>query len=77
MGAQLGEALGIEPEVMPRSAPLFVHQAGGLQHLKMLGNGGAADGKLVCEFADGGRPLSQQIEYGVPGRIGEGGQKLP
>jgi len=61
---------------MAGATPFFFHQAGGLQHLKMLRHGGAADGKPISQFADCGRALSQQVENGLAGRIRERGQQL-
>lgn len=62
---------------MASATAFFFHQADGLQHLKMLRYGGTTDGKLGSQFADGRRPLPQQVENGLSSRIGEGAQQLP
>ena len=75
MRAQLGQALGIQPEIMTRAAPLFFHQPGGFQNLKMLRNGRAAYRQAFRYFADRGWPPAQQIENRLPGGIGESAQQ--
>jgi hypothetical protein len=76
VGAQLSQARWIEAKVMAGAAAFFFHQAGGLQHLKMLRYGGAADREPISQFADCGRALSQQVENGLAGWIRESGQQL-
>lgn len=44
---------------MARAEAFFFHQAGGLQYLQMLRDGGTADRELGGQFADGERPLPQ------------------
>ncbi len=62
---------------MASSTPFFLHQADGFQHLQMLRDGRPADGKLGSQFTHRGRPLSQQVENSLAGRIREGAQQLP
>ncbi len=77
MLAQFGKALRIQPEIVARAATLFLHQAGGLENLKMLRYGGPAHRELIGEFADRRRLLAEQMEHRLPGRIGESPQELP
>ena len=62
MIAQLGQTLGIQPEIVPGSSTLLVNQPDGFQHLQMLRNGGAADRKLTRKIPHSGGPLTQQIQ---------------
>ena len=61
---------------MTSASSFLMYQTRGFQHLKMLGYGRAADGQPVRQFADGGRPLSEQIEHSLPGGIRESSQQL-
>ena len=76
MSAQVGQALGIQTKVMARSTPLFFHQTGGFEHLKMLGHSRAAHWKLTGEFADRRGPPPQQMENGLARRVRECSQHL-
>jgi hypothetical protein len=71
VGTQLSQGLWIEAKVMASATPFFLHQADGFQHLQMLRYGGTADRKLGSQIADRGRPLSQQVENSLAGRIRE------
>ena len=59
---------------MTGTAAFFFDQSGRFEKLQVLRYGGAADGKLIGEFADGGRAAAQQVENSLAGGIGEGGQ---
>lgn len=76
VSAQLSQALRIEPEVMAGTAPFLIHQAYGFQHLEMLRNRGTTDWKATCQLADCRRTPSQQLENGLPGRVGKRRQPL-
>ena len=48
------------------------HEAGGLQHPEVLGDGGPADRKAVRENADGHRTRGERFEDAPSRRIAEG-----
>lgn len=62
---------------MARAPPFFFHQAGGLQHLQVLRNGGTADGKTAGEFPHGGGLPPEQVENGLAGGVRERAEHLP
>ena len=76
VGAQFLQALRIQPEVVASAAPLFFHQAHGLQHLEMLRYGRTADRKPASQFTDRRRTPPQQVENRLARRIGERRQTL-
>jgi len=76
VAAQLGEAFGIEAEVVASAMPFLVDQSGGFQDLQMLRYGGTAHGKPSGEFADGGRALSKQLENSLASWVRERGQQF-
>ena len=76
MCAQLGQAFGIETEVVPRAAPFFFHQTGRFQCLQVLRYSRTRHRKLSCEFAYGGWLLPEQVDDRLPRGMGEGGQQF-
>ncbi len=76
MGAQLGQALGVDTEVVARAAAFLCYQARGLEHLQVLGHRRAADRQVRGQIADRRRPLAQQVQHGLARGIGKGSQQL-
>jgi len=77
VGAQLGQVFGVQPEIVPRAAPFFLHQSGGLQGLQMLRYGWAGDRKVASQLADRRRALAKEIDNGLARGMREGAQQLP
>lgn len=56
--------------------PLFFQQARGFQDLQVLRYRGPAYGQLAGQFAYGGRPAPQEINYGLAGGVGQNAEHL-
>jgi hypothetical protein len=71
LGAQLGEAVRVDPldAVLARMA--VDDQPGALQHLEVLRDGGVADRQLAGELADGVRTLGEAFEDGASRRVAQ------
>ena len=71
--AQGADRFGIDPVDASRAVELRADQAGFLQDLQVLGNGGTTDGQLARELPDGhrtaGEPLEDQPAGGVTERV--------
>jgi hypothetical protein len=70
--AEFGQTLRIQSKIMTGTAAFFFNQSGGFEKLQVLRYGGAADGKVIGQFADSGGAAAEQIENSLAGGIGEG-----
>jgi len=70
----LREGLGLEAAWPALCVAAAGNQAGALEDLEVLGDGGLADGEGCGELGDGGLTGGEASEDGAPGGIGEGGE---
>ena len=56
------------------AAAIFLHQPGGFQDLQVLRDSGTANRKTVGQFANAQCAFTQQVQQGLAGGIGEGGE---
>ena len=71
VGLEPGEPFGIDLVHAPRAGGVIGHQAGGLEHLEVLGYGGPSDRERASNLDDRLRPGTQLFEDGTPGPIAE------
>ena len=64
-------ALGIDPVHAPRAGGVIGHQAGGLEHLEVLGHGGPSDREFAGDLHDRLRSGTQPFEDGAAGPVAE------
>ena len=71
VGLEPGEPFGIDLVHAPRAGGVIGHQAGGLEHLEVLGYGGPSDRECASNLHDRLRPGTQLFEDGAAGPIAE------
>jgi hypothetical protein len=72
--SQFGDTAWIDRIETSRADGLVPYQAGVLEHLEVLRDGGPADGKPRGDDAHRCRSSTQSLEYGAAGRVGESGE---
>ena len=76
VGAQHAQPLLIDGVDATRAGGTVGDEPGVLEHLEVLGDGGAADRQLAGQLADRARALGDPLEDRAAGRIGERGEPV-
>ena len=69
---QIAQRFGVQPVDAVAAFPNFGDELGGVQHAKVLGDGGTADVEASGDFVDGLSTVTQAVQNGAASGVGDG-----